>query len=90
MAQAPVSLEHVPRPIATKALHVIEKLAQGADYRQFHGKRLVAMGQRTIVSIPLGWGHRLICREEGARLGPIEVLSHETYNTRLASGGWRS
>lgn len=90
LAAAPVALESVPRHVAEKVLQIIAELEQGKRYQDFKGKRLALMGQRDVISIPVGWSHRLICREGEAGLEYVEVISHETYNKRLAAGGWRS
>lgn len=88
LANAPVALEHLPQHVAERVLAIIERLECGAGYWEFKGKRLRAMGARQIVSIPVGWSYRLICREQAGRLEYLEVLTHETYNQRLASEGW--
>ncbi len=88
LAAAPLDLSLLPRNAAEKCLQVIERLRQGTSYMELQGKRLSAMNQRTIISIPLGWSFRLICREQEGSLEFVEAISHETYNNRLASGGW--
>ncbi len=86
---APIPLSHLPKNVAKKTYRVIRMIESGSPYMDFVGKRLTTMGQREIISIPIGWSHRLICREEaGGRLAFVEVITHETYNTRLSSGGW--
>ncbi len=88
LTAAPVPLDHCPQAIAEKALEIMAALEGGESYMAFKGKRLKAMGRRDLVSIPLGWSYRLIMRCRFPRPEFLEVLSHETYNTRLASGGW--
>lgn len=89
LAAAPIPLEHLPRDIAEKVLEVLAKLDHGAGYTSLQGKRLHKMGQRSVISIPIGRRFRLICREDATgKLVPLEALSHEEYNTRLAAGGW--
>ncbi len=46
------------------------------------------MGQREVISIPIGKRYRLICLEQNGEMRYLEVLSHEQYNNRLKSGGW--
>lgn len=85
---APIPLHHLPRDVAQQVLEVLSALENGTDYLALQGKRLVKMGQRDIISIPIGLRFRLICRLEDSRLVPLEAISHEEYNTRLATGGW--
>lgn len=90
LAAAPIPLEHLPRDVAQRLLEVLAALDAGTSYVALQGKRLHKMGQRAVISIPIGLRFRLICREEEAgRLVPLEALTHEEYNTRLATGGWR-
>ncbi len=88
LAAAPVALDQVPRDVAEKALGVIAALDAGRPYMDLRGKRLTNMGQREVITIPLGQHYRLIATDGDGRLRFLEVLSHEAYNTRLASGGW--
>jgi hypothetical protein len=90
LAAAPIPLEHLPREVAQRVLEVLADLDAGASYVSLQGKRLHKMGQRSVISIPIGLRFRLICREieETGKLVPLEALSHEAYNTRLATGGW--
>lgn len=74
--------------VAEKALQIMEDLGNGGSYLDFKGKRLVAMGQREVISVPIGQRYRLICIEQNGELRYLEVLSHEEYNNRLKSGGW--
>ena len=88
LENAPVALKHLPRNAQEKCLQVVDKLQHGTSYMELQGKRLSPMNQREIISIPLGWSFRLICREAAGQLEFVEAISHETYNNRLASGGW--
>lgn len=63
-------------------------LNAGKAYQDFKGKRLVTMGQREVISVPIGRRYRLICRDSNGCLEFIEVITHEEYNNRLSSGGW--
>jgi hypothetical protein len=85
LSAAPIRLDHLPRDVVERVLEVLQGLQQG---KWAGGKRLTKMGQRVIISIPIGWKYRLICKEKEGRLECLEVITHETYNQRLASGGW--
>lgn len=85
---APISLGAIPKPIAERALKAMSDLDAGKSYLEFRGKRLASMGQREVITIPIGQRYRLICLEQEGALRYLEVLSHEQYNNRLASGGW--
>ena len=86
LAQAPCDLAGLPVDIATRGLDIMAQLDRGADYRQLHGKRLAPMGKREIISIPVGRRYRLLCRERADHsLEYLELISHETYNNRLAA-----
>lgn len=86
---APIPLGHLPRKQAEKTLAILESIGNGVSHTRFNGKRLSNMNQREIISIPIGRQYRLICRDDNEGLCPIEALSHEDYNQRLASGGWK-
>lgn len=88
LSKSPIPLDHVPTSVADRTLEVIVALSKGAAYQSFKGKRLVTMGQRDVVSIPIGRRYRLICRHTKGPLQFLEIISHETYNNRLSSGGW--
>jgi hypothetical protein len=88
IASAPIPLHALPAEVAEKARRVIEDLSSGKPYMDFKGKRLTTMGQREVISVPIGRRYRLICRQQSGGLEFVEVISHEVYNNRLASGGW--
>ena len=88
VSEAPVPLSGLPPQVVEKALKLFEQLKAGTPYAEFRGKRLVTIHQREVISVPLGRRYRMICREEIDLLTFLEVISHETYNNRLASGGW--
>lgn len=88
LAAAPVELGHLPRKAAEKALGIIAGLRQGKPYLDYKGKRLVKMGQREMISIPVGWSYRLVCRAKNGEWEDLDVVTHEDYNNCLASGGW--
>lgn len=88
LSSAPVELDHLPKEVAEKALAVIAELQEGRPYPDLKGKRMITMGQREIISIPVGRRYRLICCDKKSSLECIEVISHEDYNNRLTSGGW--
>jgi hypothetical protein len=88
LKSSPVELDHLPKEVAQKALTVIGELNNGRPYQDLKGKRMITMGQREIISIPVGRRYRLICCDKKSSLECIEVISHEDYNNRLTSGGW--
>ncbi|PIR83885.1 hypothetical protein COU18_01880 [Candidatus Kaiserbacteria bacterium CG10_big_fil_rev_8_21_14_0_10_51_14] len=85
---APVRVDHLPKEIAEKTLQIIAELKDGKPYLDFKGKRMVVMGQRDVISIPIGKRYRLICRDLDGVFEYVEVITHETYNNRLTAGGW--
>jgi hypothetical protein len=78
-----VNMEGIPVPVAMKAADIIRKLQAGTPYMMLHGKRL-AEWDRNIISVPVGWSHRIICNDVSGKCVPVEVLSHEKYNGRLS------
>lgn len=74
-----IDLRHLPQQIVKKARKVIADLNQGTQYWQLSGKRLDAM--RNAIRIPVTRRYRLLCRDEGDQIKPIQIVSHETYNT---------
>ena len=90
LSSSPVPLEGFPRAVAEKTLSIVDALERGQSHFDFRGKRFVSMGQRSIISIPVGRRYRLICEDQGDRLHYKELITHETYNNRLSSGGWET
>lgn len=66
------------RERVTKARDLLQRLAAGNAYTALGGKRWES--DRSIVSIPIGWGYRLVLRDEGSKLRPLKVMTHEDYN----------
>lgn len=87
IAAAPVLLDGLPKPIAEKAMQIMTELKNGKSYMDFRGKRLLSMGKRQVISVPIGRRYRLICRKKTEGLRYLEVITHEKYNNRLSSGG---
>lgn len=77
-AADPIDLTELPKKVVLKARQILQALEDGADYRQFDGKRFHF--DRSLISIPVNYSYRLICRDEGGKPIPLKVVSHETYN----------
>lgn len=88
LSTSPIQLDHLPKKVAKKALFVIMNLKKGKSIQYLRGKRMVTIGQRQVISIPIGIHYRLICCDKNGSLAYIEVITHEEYNNRLSSGGW--
>jgi len=88
LASSPIPLVDLPPAVAARAFEIITGLMAGTPYRDFKGKRMVTMGQREIISVPVGRRYRLICREADGSLEFLEIITHEEYNSRLSSRGW--
>lgn len=73
-----IDLRNLPKNVVLKSRHIIKRLAEEPDYRQFRGKRL--RYNRFVVSIPINRNYRLLCRDRGQFLSPEAVISHEEYN----------
>ncbi len=63
-----------------KARKILGEIEDGVPYTNYLGKRL--NHDRTIISVPLTRHYRILFRDEGGTLTPMEVLSHEDYNTK--------
>ena len=87
MAHAPIPLDHLPAHVARRAVEYLVRLAEGASYEEFRGKRLTHIN-REIISIPLPSSYRLIMREKDSKFVPVEALSHEAYNRRVQTNIW--
>ncbi len=85
-AVVPVATDGIPRPIVVHLARAIQRLDSGASYTDLLGKRLMHLGTREIVSVPLGRRYRLLLRQRGSERQYLEVLSHEAYNHRITSG----
>lgn len=77
-AQDAIDLTELPKRIVLKAREILTALKQGTGYWQMAGKRLNAA--RDLIRIPVTRRYRLICRQEGQQITPLEVMSHEDYN----------
>lgn len=69
-------LQH--REQVVKARELLQRIAGGEPYASLGGKRWES--DRHIVSVPLGWGYRLVLRDEGGKLRPLACMTHEAYN----------
>ena len=78
-----VDLSGLPEQVAKKAAQIIRKLNSGVSYTDLHGKRLTAW-DHNIISIQLGSSYRILCKDDGGNVTPVEVLSHEQYNGRIS------
>ena len=79
-AHDPIDLRELPIHVVVKARTVIAALKDNKNYTDFGGKRL--RHDRLIVSIPITRNYRMLCRDCGDVLIPLQVLSHEDYNVR--------
>ena len=75
----PIDLRDLPtRERVLKARDLLRRLAAGEPYTALGGKRWES--ERSIISVPVGRGHRLVLRDEGGRLRPLACMTHEAYN----------
>lgn len=82
----PIPLAHLPKPVVIKTRLILAALEQGTSPTELRGKRF--QFDRTLLSIPVGYRYRLLCRwrritalpmAEGG-ITPLGVMSHEAYN----------
>lgn len=83
---APVPLIFLPSDVQDVALNLIQTIKTGTPCHKIpHAKRLAKSGQRDVISIKIGQGHRLVCREQpSGEVLPEWVGSHEAYNKRYS------
>lgn len=67
------------RERVTKARELLARLAAGEPYTALGGKRWES--DRNIVSIPIGWGYRLVLRDDRGSLRALACMTHEAYNS---------
>lgn len=78
-ASDPIDLRDLQtRERVLKARELLRRLAAGEPYAGLGGKRWES--DRSIISVPVGRGHRLVLRDEGGRLRPLACMTHEAYN----------
>jgi hypothetical protein len=77
-----IDLRHLPKSVVQKSRTVLRALEQGQNYWQLSGKRLHMM--RNVIKIPVTRRYRLLCRDDGNQITPVEVISHEDYNPLVA------
>lgn len=80
----PIALQHLPPHVARKARRVIGQVENGCSLRSLDGKRL--RFNRHLFSVALNQSYRLILTESDDGFSPVEVLTHEAYNTRYSGG----
>lgn len=73
-----IDLRHLPKSIVKKSRAILEALNQGQAYWQLSGKRLSKA--RNVIKIPVTRRYRLLCKDDGSTVRPVEVVSHEAYN----------
>jgi len=76
-----IDLRALPKKAVKKARQILDSLDAGVHYWQLSGKRIPAV--RNVIRIPIGYRYRLLCRDDGDQVTPLEVLTHEDYNPLL-------
>ena len=76
-----IDVKSLPPSTAKKAKKILDKLDEGKQYWQLGGKLLT--GQKSVATIPIGLGYRLMCRKEMDIFIPFAIISHEKYNGRV-------
>jgi hypothetical protein len=86
LGQYPINLMSLPDLTAERAMFALDQLYLGVPYQVLRGKRI--QGQRTVISIRVDHSYRLICRDGADGVKPVEVVSHEVYDSGLAQRRW--
>jgi len=73
-----VEMDALPLHVSEKAAEIMRDIRSGTPYTNYHGKRMDQ--DRTVISIPIGWSYRILCRNMNGQLKVAKVLSHEEYN----------
>jgi hypothetical protein len=71
-ADDPINLRHLPKHVVKKAWRKIQLLRSGAGFRRLDAKRM--QHSRNWIRIKLGNSWRLMARDVGDRIVPVEVL----------------
>jgi len=82
-----VDMSKLPQYVAEKAAEILKAILAGETYMKFHGKRLA--DDRNVISVPVGCFYRILLRDDAGKAVPMQVLSHEEYNTALCHGHLR-
>lgn len=69
---------NTPKPIVVQAESVVAKIQAGATMADV--KAHYMRHDRRLVSVPIGYRYRLLCRAEKTGMVPIELMTHEAYN----------
>ena len=77
-----IDIRHLPVEVLTRARKVILRLEHGESYLTFRGKRLRRNRKR--ISIPLGLRWRLLADDVDGRVLVRRIMSHQTYDSKLA------
>jgi hypothetical protein len=77
-----------PVHVLKKAHKIVESIRKGESIQNFKAKKLKTIGQRSIIRIKVNDGHRIIFIQNASDIRFLELLTHEKYNSRIASGGW--
>jgi len=84
----PEGINRIPAKEQAETLRLVQLIEAGEPWHHLGGKRLKEAGYREIISIPVSYSYRLVCRETGGKITAIEVKSHSAYSSRISSGGW--
>ncbi|MCA9716700.1 MAG: hypothetical protein KC468_18655 [Myxococcales bacterium] len=64
--------------MAKKATRILDELKCGRAWQDFRGKRWHST--RSLISIPVTRGYRLLLRDTETRLEPIGCVTHQRYD----------
>ncbi|HIK31156.1 MAG TPA: hypothetical protein IGS17_18755 [Oscillatoriales cyanobacterium M59_W2019_021] len=72
-------LSMLPKAMIKKAKSILGKLTQGVHPGALGGKQF--QFDRNLMRIPIGYRHRLLCRRKDDGIEPVELMTHEDYNS---------
>lgn len=74
-----IDLTRLPKKVVLKARQVLSWLNSGISLHQLKAKRFSF--DRTTLRIPVTYRYRLLCHQDASGITPLQVISHETYNS---------
>jgi hypothetical protein len=75
----PIDLRRLPQKVAQKARQLLAALKQGQNFFHLGGKQFHF--DRSLLRFPVTYRYRLLCRRDASGITPLQVLSHEAYNS---------
>lgn len=87
LMDGPEGIDRIPVKEQEETLRLVQLLEGGEPWHLLGGKRLKEGGNREVISIPVSYSYRLVCRETAGKVAAFKVMSHSDYTSWISCGG---